>query len=282
MGTLVILNGEVLTSDDARISVFDHGFLFGDSVYEVVRTRHGRPFLLGEHLARLRKSAESIYLDIPFTDEELTEEVTTAIAAAGNEESYVRLIVTRGVGELELHPASCDRPTLLLIARALVVPGPDLRQNGIRLAIVGRRRTHPLSLNPAAKTGNYLNNVLAIIEARRRGADDAVMLNADEFITECTTANVFFVRDGVVHTPALESGILEGITRGFVMHLLGEERIPSAQGLYGPDDLRTADEVFVTSTTRDVLPVSAIDDAPVGTVCPGPVTARLAERFEKL
>jgi len=278
VGTLVTLDGEVLDPASARISVFDHGFLFGDSVYEVVRTRGGRPFLLEEHLARLGRSAALLYMDLPFAEGELRRNVVEAIAAAGNEESYVRLIVTRGVGELELHPGTCERPTLLLIVKPLVPPPQSFYERGIRLAIVGRRRMDPLSLSPTAKTGNYLNNVLAIIEARRRGADDAVMLNAEDHLTEGTTANVFFVRDGTVHTPALDSGILEGITRGLVIRMLGEENLPFEVGLYGADDLRSADEAFLTSTTRDVMPIHDVDGTPLGEA-PGPISRRLADRF---
>jgi branched-chain amino acid aminotransferase len=278
MGTVVVLDGEAFEPEDARISVFDHGFLFGDSVYEVVRTRHGRPFLLDPHLARLRSSAEELYLEVPYTDDALREEVRHALELAGNGESYVRIILTRGVGELDLHPRSCEKPTLILIAGPLKVPPESAYRTGIRLAIVGRRRHDPLALSPTAKTGNYLNNVLAIVEARRRGADDAVMLNADGYLTEGTTANVFFVKDGVVRTPELLSGILEGITRGLVIKLLAGEGISCVEGLYTGDDLRAADEAFITSTTRDVMPVREVDDAAIGTGCPGP-TAVLLRRL---
>ena len=250
MRTVVSVDGQLLDPESATVSVFDHGFLFGDSVYEVVRTRDGIPFLVDPHLARLRRSAAELYMDIPFTDDELRRDVHRVIDAAGNEESYCRIIVTRGVGELELHPGSCKRPTRILITLPLTLPPERFYTEGIRLAIVGRRRTHPRSLNPAAKTGNYLNNVLAIIEARRRDADDAVMLNNEGDLTEGTTANVFFVKDGVVHTPSLGSGILEGITRGVVIRLIGAEGIPFAEGRFGPEDLRCADEAFISSTTR--------------------------------
>ncbi|MCU0725971.1 MAG: D-amino acid aminotransferase [Planctomycetes bacterium] len=282
MGTVVLLNGEVLPAESARISVFDHGFLFGDSVYEVVRTRHGRPFELDAHLARLRRSAEQTYLEIPYTDGDLERELGRAISLAANQESYVRIIVTRGVGEIELHPATCGPPTLLLIVTPLRQPPDRFYREGIRLAIVGRRRMDPASLSPSAKTGNYLNNVLAIIEAKKRGADDAVMLNTEGFLTEGTTSNIFFVRDGVAYTPALQTGILSGITRGLVLRMLSAERIGAREGNYGPEELRGADEAFITSTTRDVMPVREVDAAPVGLSRPGPVTRRLMERFAAL
>jgi branched-chain amino acid aminotransferase len=282
MGTVVLLDGEAFAPESARISVFDHGFLFGDSVYEVVRTRHGRPFELAAHLARLRRSAEQTYLEIPYADSDLEREVARATELAGNAESYVRIIVTRGIGDIELHPASCGRPTLLLIVTPLRLPAEHLYREGIRLAIVGRRRMDPASLSPSAKTGNYLNNVLAIIEAKRRGADDAVMLNTEGFLTEGTTSNIFFVRDGVAHTPALETGILEGITRGLVLRMLADQGLGAREGNYGPEELRGADEAFITSTIRDVMPVRDVDGATVGLTRPGPVTRRLMARFAAL
>ncbi len=282
MGKVVILDGEVLSAADARISVFDHGFLFGDSVYDVVRTRQGVPFLLQPHLARLKRSAVEIGLEIPATDLELTEQVDRAIAAAGNEESYVRIVVTRGVGDLELFPGTCGRPTLILIALPLRLPAPHVYERGIRLAVVDRRRNDPRALNPDAKTGNYLNNVLAMSEARKRGADDAVMLNTGGFLTELTTANLFFVRDSVVHTPALDSGILNGITRSLVMRMLGEEGVDCREGRYTRADLLAAEEVFLTSTTRDAVPVRQVDDQVIGEGAAGPVARLLFARFGAL
>jgi branched-chain amino acid aminotransferase len=280
--TVVIIDGEVQEPGESRVSVFDHGFLFGDSVYEVVRTRDGEPFMLTAHVERLRRSAAEIYMDLPYTDEDLEEEVGRAIQKVDGREAYVRIIVTRGAGELELHPVTCARPTLVLIARPLVRPSERLYREGVRLAIVPRRRTHPQSLNPAAKTGNYLNNVLAIIEARRRGADDAIMLNADGHLTEGTTANVFLVREGIVRTPSLESGILEGITRGLVIRLVEEEGLDFQETLLGAEDLRDADEAFLTSTTRDVMPVREVDGSPLRGGAPGPVTRRIAARYESI
>ncbi len=276
---MVLVDGKLVEPEAARVSLFDHGFLFGDSVYEVVRTREGRPFLLDAHLARLRRSAAEIYLEIPFTDGELADQVRRVVREAGHEESYIRIIVTRGVGEIELHPATCRRPGLILVALPLRRPPERLYTRGIRLAVVGRRRTHPHSLNPAAKTGNYLNNVLAVIEARRRGADDAVMLNAEGHLAEGTTMNIFFVSGGVVRTPALESGILEGITRGVVVRLVREEGLPLEEGRYPPEALREAEEAFVTSTTRDIMPVYSVDGRVLESRGPGPVTRRLIRRY---
>ncbi len=282
MDTVVLIDGAAVAPSEARVSVFDHGFLFGDSVYEVVRTRGGRPFLLPEHLTRLRRSAAQTYLEIPWTDGELAAEVERGVALTGLPEAYVRLIVTRGVGELELHPGTCRRPTRIVIAGPLKLPPEKYYREGIRLRIVGRRRTDPASLNPSAKTGNYLNNVLAIVEARQHGADDAIMLNHEGCLTEGTTSNVFFVKDGTVHTPALGSGILQGITRDLVLRWLSGMAVPTREGSYGPEDLRGADEAFITSTTRDVMPVREVDGERIGTTLPGPVTRRLRERFAEV
>lgn len=282
MGTLVVVDGEIREGERRSVSVFDHGFLFGDSVYEVVRTRGGHLFELSPHLERLRRSAAELYLDLPWSGEELGAKVADAVATAGNDESYVRIIVTRGVGELELHPATCTVPSLILVVKPLVLPPERLYREGTSLAIVGRLRMNPQSLNPAAKTGNYLNNVLAIVEARRRGADDAVMLNADGRLTEGTTSNVFLVAGGVVRTPTLASGILQGITRGLVIRMVKEEGFPLEEAELLPEDLRGADEAFLTSTTRDVMPIARVDGAVLAGPVPGPVTRRLMARFAEL
>ena len=230
-----------------------------------------------EHLDRLRRSAAGVYMDLPLTDAELEDQVRRAAAAVGSPEAYVRIIVSRGVGEIELHPGSCERRTLVLIARPFTPPPDRLYREGVRLAVVPRRRNSKDALSPAAKTGNYLNNVLAMVEAGRRGADDAVMLNAEGNLTEATTANVFLVPGGTVRTQSLECGILEGIPRAWVIRLLAEQGVPVEEGRYGADDLRTADEAFLTSTTRDVMPVASVDDAPLPG-SPGPVTRRLKSR----
>jgi branched-chain amino acid aminotransferase len=277
MSMLITVNGEVRSPEEATVSVFDRGFLYGDSVYEVVRTYGGRPFAVLPHLARLRASARQIHLEIPVPDEVLVDEIERSLEAAGNEESYARLIVTRGAGPIELHPGRSTEPARILIVQPLDEITEDAWRRGLHIAIVHRRRNDPSALDPAAKTGNYLNNVLAIVEARKRGADDAVLLNREGHITEGTTANVFVVKDGRVRTPPMASGILGGITRRTVLDLIEKEGVEAR--LY-PEDLRDADEAFFTSTTRGVLPVTIVDGEPVGTGAPGPATRALHERFE--
>jgi len=278
MAVLVSIDGLIVSPEEAAIPVLDHGFLFGDSVYDVIRTRHGRLFLAGPHLARLRASAAALSLPVPIDDGELLRRIDDLIAAAGNDETYVRVVVTRGVGELELSPATCDSPRVILIARPLVPPPGRHYEAGIRLSIVARRRTAPNALDPDVKSGNYLNSVLAIVEAKESGADDALLLNSAGHLTESTTANVFFVAGGVVRTPSLHCGLLRGITRGLVLDLLAEAGVRSEEGGYPAADLRHADEAFITSTTRDVVPVGEIDGRRFAGV-PGPVTRMLMERF---
>jgi branched-chain amino acid aminotransferase len=279
--TLIRIDGETFTRrEDAKVSVFDHGFLYGDSVYEVFRTYGGHPFEVGPHLARLAGSARGIALELPWSAAELAGEVERLVRdAACPGETYIRLIVTRGVGEIDLNPAACARPSLILIAKDLPPPAPDLYERGISLAIVTRVRNEPGTVDPAIKTGNYLNSVLAHHEAKRRGASEAVMLNARGDVTECPTSNIFLVRDGILRTPSLESGILSGITRSDVLRLARENRIPVRDETVPAKALRDADEVFITSTTRGIMPVATLDNAPLRRSAPGEVTRRLMDLF---
>ncbi len=281
MALLIRIDGATYrTREDARISVFDHGFLFGDSVYEVMRTYGGVPFQVGPHVARLFRSARGISLEVPRTREELGAEIAAAVReAACPEEAYIRLIVTRGVGEVDINPATCARPTIVTIVKDLVPWPREHYERGIDLAIVSTVRNEPGTVDPSIKTGNYLNSVLAMIEARRRGAQDACMLNAHGFLAECTTSNIFFVRDGTLLTPSLESGILSGITRADVIRLARENGIPCREGQFRADDLRRSDEAFITSTTRGIMPVATVDGRPVGEPGRRPVTRRLMDLF---
>ncbi len=280
MATVVSLDGRIVPPEEAVVSVFDHGFLFGDSIYEVVRTRRGVPVTMAGHLRRLRLSADQIYLTLPWSDEDLGARVREAIAAGGNEESYVRIMVTRGTGEISLLPDSCTKPLLILVVRPLPVPPPSVARDGLSVVVVARRRNDRRALAPSAKTGNYLNNVLALVEARRAGGEDAVLLNGEGELSEGTTSNVFLVRGGVVRTPSLDCGILAGITRDLILGALREDGIRVEEGRYGPADLRAADEVFLTSTVRGVAPVTRLDGEPVGGGRPGPVTVRAAALYD--
>lgn len=282
MSIVVSIDGRILPPEAATVSVFDHGFLFGDSVYEVVRTRRGVPVTMDEHLARLEGSARRIYLALPWPRAAVAARVAEAVAASGNAECYLRIVVTRGVGEISLLPDTCRSPCLIVIAKPLPVPAPSVARDGLRVVVAGRPRNDRRALDPSAKTGNYLNNLLALVEAHRGGCDDALLLNPAGRLAEATTSNVFLVRRGRLSTPALESGILAGITRDLLLRELPALGLKAAEGDLGTEDLEAAEEVFLTSTVRGVAPVTSIDGEPVGNGKPGPVTARVAALYAEV
>ncbi|CAI2718297.1 aminotransferase class IV [Nitrospina watsonii] len=278
MTTQINLNGQI--SDDAFISVLDHGFLFGDSVYEVVSTIEGKPVFLAEHLRRLRQSARELELTIPYTDTRFADEIESTLKSAGNQESYIRIMVTRGVGELDLDPVSCTRPNVLILVKEAVLYPKENYEKGIHLALVSVKRNHKESLNPGIKTGNYLNNMLAKMEASRSGAADALMLNALGYLTECTTSNIFFVKEERILTPSLDCGILAGITRDVVIRLARENGFPVEEGQWPPEALEQADEAFITGTVKKVMPVTLLNSRPIGDGKPGSTTRKLARLYD--
>lgn len=278
MTTRINLNGKI--DQDAHISVFDHGFLFGDSVYEVISTHHGHLCFVNEHLRRLRNSAHEISLKIPLTDEQMIEEIHRTVAAAGNPESYVRIIVTRGVGEMDIDPETCKEPNVLVFVKPIQHYPEENYKNGINIALVSIKRNPKEALNPGIKTGNYLNNVLAKLEARKSGAADALMLNPTGQLTECTTSNFFFVCDQRLMTPSLNCGILSGITREVVLRLARENGILVEEGEWPADVLQNAEEAFITGTVKMVMPVTALDGRPIGTGKPGPITKMMIRLYQ--
>ena len=276
--SLCNLNGTILPEAEARIPVLDRGFLFGDSVYEVIRTRSGIPFAWREHLQRLRDSAAAIALDLGHDDAELMRRVQQTLAAAANPESYIRIIVTRGTGTApNIDVAYAPGPATVVI---LVRPLPPPASATAHLAIVARLRTDRRALDPAVKSGNYLNNVLGLMEAKRVGASDSLFLNGGGHVTEASTSNVHVVRAGHVLTPPANAGILLGVTRALLLQHCAEVGIPMQEHALTEADVRTADEVFLSSTLRDVLPVAAIDGQPVRGGAPGPLTRELMRSFE--
>jgi branched-chain amino acid aminotransferase len=284
MSIRVHVDGHICLPDEAKVSVFDRGFLYGDSVYETIGTVRGRLFALSEHLDRLRRSADRLLLRLP-PREEIEKAILETVAAAGNPESRVRVMVTRGGGKLDLDPASADEPRLVVIVQPLGGPTREMYDSGVAVAIVSVTRNLPGAIDPAIKSGNYLNNVLALSEARRRipGAHEAILLSATGSVAEGATSNVFVVRDGSVETPALSVGILDGVTRGKVMALARDNGIGCREAEFmSPDVLRAADEIFLTSAARAVLPVTQVDGRPVGAGKPGPVTQRLMALYERL
>jgi branched-chain amino acid aminotransferase len=285
---VVFLDGRQVSLADARVSVFDHGFLFGDSVYEVVRTvtppgARGRDarrlFAFDPHMDRLDASARGISLELPWTRAELRSQVDQAAAAIEKPgDVYVRIIVTRGVGEIDLAPDSSHVPGLIVIAKPLPTYPRTWYDDGIALQLVATMRNPARATNPGIKSGNYLNNVLALMEARRAGALDAAMLNERGFLTECTTSNIFIGHEGVLATPSLECGILSGITRSIVLDLARRGGIAVREGELSAEDLRTSDEAFITSTTKDLVPVATVNGARLRR-SPGPLTRRLSQLF---
>lgn len=276
MSTRVYMNGQVLLPEAAQVSIFDRGFLYGDSVYEVMRTAGGHPVDLERHLARLSRSAAALVLPVPEVAH-LRDAIAAAAEAAGNPESYLRVVVTRGAGRISLDIATAGEPTVIVIAAPLELPPEELYREGAHVALVGVERTSRRAVDPAIKSGNYLNNVMALAEARRSGAYEAIMCGPSGRVAEGSTSNLFVVRGGRVTTPALATGLLPGITRQRVMELATEDGISIDEGDLGPDDVREADEVFLTSSIRGVLPVRQVDDRAIA--APGPVTARLMQLY---
>ena len=282
MSIRVYIDGRVCVPEEAKISVFDRGFLYGDSVYETIGTAYGRLFALSDHLTRLERSAQRIGLRVP-PRAAVEAAIAQTVAAAGNDESRVRVILSRGAGKLDLDPASVDDTQLVVIVFPLGAPTPAMYEKGVSVAIVSVHRNSPLAIDPAVKSGNYLNNVLALGEARRRlGAYEAMLCAADGTIAEGSTSNVFVVYRGEVRTPGLDVGILDGITRSKVLELCRANAIPLRETRLTPAELRGADEVFITSATRGVLPVTTVDGAGVANGVPGPITRRLMGLYDEL
>jgi len=276
MSIRVYVDGVISSPEEARVSVFDRGFLFGDSVFETAGTVRGKLFAWPEHLARLRASAARIGLSLPDATV-IDDAIARTLASAANEEARVRVMVTRGTGPLDLDPVSAPRPSLIVIVQPLAGHAPA----GVGVGVVGLER----AVDPRVKSGNYLASVLAVGEARRRfggSTHEAIFCRPDGTITEGASSNVFLVKGGEVRTPPLEAGILSGITRALVLGLCGRYEIAVHEVSLHLRDLREADEVFITSATRGVLPVVALDGNPVGDGQPGPVTERLASLYAAL
>ena len=279
----VFLNDRFVRKEEAVVSVFDHGFLYGDGVYETLRSYGTRIFMRDQHLARLRRSAESIGLTIPIPDVEwpklLHEAMRRNEVGTDHADAYLRITVSRGEGEIGLDPALCPRPTVVIMTKALHPPSAQLLRDGVSLTVAQTRRNLPAALSPQIKSTNFLNNILAKREAIAAGTFDSLFLNWRDELTECTISNLFFISGGTVHTPALDCGILDGITRTIVMSLAQEEGLPVREGHYHVDDLRQANECFLTNTSMEVMPVSRVDSFSIGDGRPGPLTRRIQTRF---
>jgi branched-chain amino acid aminotransferase len=290
--TLVNLNGVLVHPDQAKVSVFDRGFLYGDSVYEVIRTYRRAPFELAAHLARLRRSAERLALPLPWDEERVQTEILRTLAATPEAASLdpeaapwnegeisLRVMVTRGSGELGLDPALAADPVAIVISTPLHGPPRRAYREGVSCRVVGVRHDAPEAADTTAKTGAHLSNVLAVAEARRAGAHEALLLDRDGLVTEGASSNVFAVRGGQLYTPPLAIGILEGVTRGIVIALARASGMPVHEAPLHPEDIASADELFLTSTAREILPVTALDGRAVGSGQVGETTTRLHGLF---
>jgi branched-chain amino acid aminotransferase len=265
----VNIDGVIHGQDDARISVFDHGFLFGEGVYEVLRTYDRRPFLFAEHMRRL-------------TDEALLARIDDTVTAAALEgEAYIRILLTRGEGDIVYDPSACPSPSIVIIAKAHREAPAEAMANGVNLSIVSVVRNHPGSVDPAIKSNNLLNNALAMQQAIGAGADEALMCNQAGEIVECSQSNFFVVRDGAVITPPLDAVLLPGITRAFVLDLARELGVDAREETIAPGYLSRVQEAFITGTTREVTPVVRVDQQSIGDGTPGPITRRLLDAFRE-
>ena len=284
MAAMVNVNGRVSDGENAVISVFDHGFLYGEGVYETLRTYNGEPFLFDRHMRRLRRSAGMLSLAVPLSDAEIHARFldtmrAAALGGSGADEAYLRILVTRGVGDLSYDPAGCPEPSVVVIAKRQVNPAPDVFERGVKVALVAIVRNHPGSVNPLIKSNNLLNNALAMQEAVRRGAFEGVMRNYRGELAECTTANLFVVKNGAALTPPIDAGLLAGITREFLFEVGADEGIAVREQVLRDADLFGADEAFLTSTTREVVPIVKVDERTIGSGKPGPVTGALLAAY---
>jgi len=280
---MVNVNGRISDEREAVISVFDHGFLYGEGIYETLRTYNGRLFLFDRHLRRLRNSARMIKLALPFTDEELARNISDTIATTklDGKEVYVRVLVTRGVGDLTYGLEATPKPSWVVIVKALVAPPSEIYERGCKVVLVDAVRNHPGSVNPMIKCNNLMNQALAAQQAFERGGFDGVMRNYRGELTEFATSNLFIVKNGAVLTPPLECGLLPGITREFIFEIGSNVGIEVREQVLRDDDLFNADEAFLTSTTREVVPVVAVSEKAIGTGNPGAITGKLLKTFRE-
>ncbi len=284
MAATVNVNGRVFDQEHAVISIFDHGFLYGEGVYETLRTYNGQPFLIDRHMRRLRNSAGMLSLAVPLSDGEigLRFRETMGIAGLGSAEqgeAYIRILVTRGIGDLSYDPAACPEPSIVVIVKPHVDPPPEAFERGVKAALVPIVRNHPGSVNPLIKSNNLLNNALAMQEAFRRGGYEGIMRNYRGELAECTQSNFFIVKNGAALTPPIDAGLLPGITREYLFEVGAEAGIPVREAVLKDDDLFGADEAFLTSTTREAVPIVQVDERTIGAGVPGPVTRALLREF---
>ena len=278
----VYLNGKLVAKEEAKISVFDHGTLYGDGVFEGLRSYNGRIFKLEEHIDRLLDSAKAIMLIIPLSKKELIDAVISTVRANDIHDGYVRLVVTRGIGDLGLDPRKCPIPSVFIIADKITLYPEELYQNGMEIITVPTRRNISEALNPCIKSLNYLNNIMAKIEAIHGRVHEALMLNSEGYVTECTGDNIFIVKNGTLITPPTWVGALKGITRDAAMEIARINGIDAIEEVLTRYDLYTADECFLTGTAAEIISVIKIDSRKIGTGKPGEITLKIMEQFKEL
>ncbi len=278
----IYLDGKLVDKDKAVISVFDHGLLYGDGVFEGIRSYNNLIFRMKEHIDRLYRSADAIGLKIPLTKTEMIEATINTVKANGLSDSYIRLVVTRGTGDLGLDPRKCKKATIFIIAGKISLYPEEYYKKGLAIITATTRRNIPQALDPRIKSLNYLNNILAKIDAIKSGTEEAIMLTHEGYVAECTGDNIFIVKKGALLTPPVSVGALEGITRDAVMHLAKKMDIPFRDKMLRMEDLYDADEVFLTGTAAEIIPVIAIDDRKIAAGLPGDYTLTLMKEFKKL
>jgi branched-chain amino acid aminotransferase len=282
MSRQIYINGKFFPQEDAKISVFDHGLLYGDGVFEGLRSYRGKVFRLQEHIRRLYESAKAIWLEIPMSPDEMCDAVNESVSINKIDDGYIRLVVTRGAGTLGLDPNRCSNPQVIIIADTISLYPKELYEKGLEIITVSVQRNHPAALSPRIKSLNYLNNILAKIEGIQAGCIEALMLNHKGEVAECTGDNVFLVRQGVLQTPPLEAGILEGVTRDAVIEVAKEAGIEVREMPLTKHDVYVADECFLTGTAAEIIPVVRVDSRVIGSGKPGPMMRDLEKRFKKL
>ena len=282
MALKVFINGTLYNKEDAKVSVYDHGFLYGDGVFEGMRSYGSSVFRMKEHLDRLWESAEKIQLEIPMSKEQMADSVNATLAANEIEDGYIRLVVSRGEGTLGLDPNKCPTPNIIIITDLITLYPDEFYQNGLEIITAKTIRNHPGALDPRIKSLNYLNNILAKIEGLAAGCVETLMLNHQGEVAECTGDNIFIVQDGRLLTPPVEAGVLEGITRGAVMELAAEDGVEVVETTMTLEDVYSAEEVFLTGSAAEIVPVIKVDGNQIGNGTPGFLTRRIADLYSQL
>lgn len=282
MSLKVYIGGKFVDKEDAKISVYDHGLLYGDGVFEGIRSYAGKVFRMKEHVDRLYESARAIHLIIPMTREEMARAIEDTLAINNFTDAYIRLVVTRGAGSLGLDPRRTTDPQVIIITDSISLYPEEYYENGLAIITAGTIRNHPAALSPRIKSLNYLNNIMAKIEGTNAGCLEALMLNHSGYVAECTGDNIFIVKKGVIHTPSIDAGILDGITRQAVIDLATSLGIAVVERTMERHDILTADECFLTGTAAEVIPVTKLDGRPIGDGEVGPISRKLRSAYGKM